>query len=454
MTDSVLFRKDRLSEIARMALQESRGDQAEVLIMHNASGLTRFANSTIHQNVFEEDFYITMRTVIGKKIGLSTTNRTDPESLRRLSERSFGIARSGEENPDFESLPEPGDPPEVVSGYSDATRDLTPAEKAESVSRLVKKAGTHGFQVAGAFSTEESELGVFNSMGVETYHPSTWSEFRATVSADDSQGFFAGCDPDVSKIEIDRIGDTAIQKCLMGRNPKEMSTGTYTVLLEPYAIAEVLGWMGFTGFGALPLLEKRGFMTGRLGEKIASERITLYDDGTDPSGRPLPFDFEGVPKKKTYLIERGVARGVVHDSITSRKLGVPNTGHRVPAESVRYGPLPFNFFMEPGDTPFARMIESMERGIWITRFHYVNGFLKPKEALMTGMTRGGTYYVEDGKVQYPVKNLRFTQSFLEALSNVRAVEDRAHLVSPEMYGVYKLPALLVEDFEFTGKTEY
>jgi predicted Zn-dependent protease len=454
MSKSTLFGKDRLSQIAQMALRASKGDQAEILFMHNASGLTRFANSTIHQNVFEEDFYITMRTVVGKKIGLSATNRFDDDALKRLAERSYEIAEKSQESPDFDSLPKPEDAPQEVEGYADATREFTPKQKAEIVAQVAKKAGMHDFKVAGAFSTEEAEIGVFNSLGIEAYHPSTWSSFRAAVSADDASGFFSGCHTDVSKLEVDLIGDTAVQKCLMGRNPRDIRTGRYTVLLEPYATAEVLGWMSFTGFGALTFIEDRGFMAGHIGEQIVSEKITLFDDGTDPESRPMPFDFEGVPKKKTYLFEKGVARGVVHDSVTSKKLGVQNTGHRIPPEFVRYGPLPFNIAMEPGDVSSAKMLESMDRGIWITRFHYVNGLLKPKEALMTGMTRGGTYYVEEGKVQYPIKNLRFTQSFLEALSNVRAVENIQHLISPDMFGTYRLPALLIDEFNFTGTTEY
>ncbi|MFQ5693861.1 MAG: metallopeptidase TldD-related protein, partial [Nitrospinota bacterium] len=233
--------------------------------------------------------------------------------------------------------------------------------------------------------------------------------------------------------------------------PRALPEGRYAVLLEPPCVAEVLAWMSYIGLGAQAHLDGRGFMSGRIGERITGERFSLWDDGGDPEGLPLPFDAEGYPKRRTDLIERGIARGVVMDAAQGLRAGASSTGHAYGLDpSVEA--LPRNLFVAPGDAPLEELASGMERGIRVTRFHYVNGFLHPPTALMTGMTRDGTFWVEDGRIQHPLYNLRFTQEMLEAFSNIRAASRERETVGASWEGgtICVVPALLIDGFRITG----
>jgi predicted Zn-dependent protease len=195
-------------------------------------------------------------------------------------------------------------------------------------------------------------------------------------------------------------------------------------------------------------------MTGKLGEKVMGENITIWDDALDPAGRPFPFDSEGVARKKVMLIEDGVAVGPVYDTITAVKDGTESTGH---ASSPVYagGPSPQNLFMTPGDSSVDEMVSSVRKGLLITRFHYVNGLLDTRKALFTGMTRDGSFLIENGKVGRPVKNLRFTQNMLEAFSNVEALsKDVGRVQAVWGDGAFVVPSMLIRGFRFTGSTEF
>jgi predicted Zn-dependent protease len=212
--------------------------------------------------------------------------------------------------------------------------------------------------------------------------------------------------------------------------------------------------MGYTGFSALALQEGRSFMTGKLGEQIVDEGVRIWDDGLDPAGIPWPFDFEGVPKERVDLIVDGVARGVVYDTYrAAQEAGKASTGHALPAPN-RLGPFPLNVFFGTGDTTLEEMIAGTERGIYVTRFHYTRP-VEPKEVVITGMTRDGTFLIEDGEIAYPVKNLRFTQSYVEALNHVEGIGRDARLL-PGLASIARdsVPALKLGAFNFTGATEF
>ena len=195
-------------------------------------------------------------------------------------------------------------------------------------------------------------------------------------------------------------------------------------------------------------------MVGKIGQQIVDPRISIWDDGLDPAGIPLPFDFEGVPKQRVDLIEEGVARGVVYDSYRAGKEeGKASTGHALPAPNTM-GPFPLNTFFGPGDATLEEMIASTERGIYVTRFHYTRP-VEPTKVVITGMTRDGTFLIENGEIAYPVKNLRFTQSYLEALNHVEMIgrEPRLLLGLGDI-ARDSVPALKLGKFTFTGATEF
>jgi len=212
--------------------------------------------------------------------------------------------------------------------------------------------------------------------------------------------------------------------------------------------------MTYTGFGAMALQEGRSFMSGKLGQQIVDSRISIWDDGLSPDGLPLPFDFEGVPKQRVDLIKEGVANGVVYDSYRAGKEeDKTSTGHALPAPNP-FGPMPINTFFAPGNATLEEMIASTERGLYITRFHYTRP-AEPTKVVITGMTRDGTFLIENGEIAYPVKNLRFTQSYLEALNQVAMIGRQPRL----LLGLANIardnvPALKLNKFTFTGATEF
>jgi predicted Zn-dependent protease len=204
------------------------------------------------------------------------------------------------------------------------------------------------------------------------------------------------------------------------------------------------------GFSALALQEGRSFLCDRLGQQIVSEQISIWDDGLDPRGTPLPFDFEGVPKRRVDLIERGVARGVVYDSETAAREGKRSTGHALPAPNV-WGPFPINLFLGTGDRSRSELLGALDRGVLVTRFWYVNP-VHPRQAVLTGMTRDGTFLVERGEIVRPVRNLRFTQSMLDALGATLGVGSVA-TPTEAFFGATVVPPLLLGRFTFTGVSE-
>jgi len=216
----------------------------------------------------------------------------------------------------------------------------------------------------------------------------------------------------------------------------------------------MLFYLGWLGLGALSVQEGRSFMSGRFGEKITGENITIWDDGHDPRGLALPFDFEGVPKRRVMLIENGVAKGVVYDSFTAgREKGQASTGHSQPAPNTM-GPIPVNLFMAPGQATKEEMLASTERGIWVTRFHYTNP-VHPVKTVLTGMTRDGTFLIEDGHITRPLKNLRFTQSILDAFGQADMLGSELALVKSGWGNLAVCaPAAKIRGFEFTGTTEF
>jgi predicted Zn-dependent protease len=292
---------------------------------------------------------------------------------------------------------------------------------------------------------------VSNSRGVFAHFPSTISDLTVVVMSDDSSGYASACSADVREIDAEETGREAIGKALRSRNPRNIDPGEYTVILEEPAVAELLQYIAYLGFGALAVQEGRSFMGGKFGQRVTGENISIWDDGLDPSGLPMPFDFEGVPKQRVDIISRGVAEGIVYDSYTADKEHKESTGHALPAPNT-YGPLPTNLFMQPGDATREEMLASVERGLWITRFHYVNP-VHPLKAILTGMTRDGTFWIEKGEVVGAIKNLRFTQGILEALSQARLIGRETKLHRGFLGGI-RVPALCLDTFAFTGATEF
>ena len=436
--------------IAQRVLQRSRADQTEVLLFNDQTQLTRFANSHIHQNVAERNVQVRVRAVSGTKVGVAATNDFSTAALQQVTERALEMARLQPENPAFQSLPNPR-PLSEVQAFAPATAECTPETRAQAVGVICRLAKENGLLASGAFATSSSELAVANSLGIFAYAPSTLCDLGTVIMSEDSSGYAGATSTDLRSIDAEQIARDAVDKALRSRRPRTIEPGEYTVILEEYAVATLLNYLSYLGFGALAVQEERSFMANKFGQRITGENISIWDDGLDASGLPIPFDFEGVPKQRVDLITAGVAQGVVYDSHTAGKEGKESTGHALPAPNT-FGPLPGNLFMKPGEDSKEKMLAQVDRGLWVTRFHYVNA-VQPLTTVLTGMTRDATFWIEKGEIQYATKNLRFTQNVLEALSTVQAIGAQTRL-SAGFYGGVRVPALCCGRFAFTGVTEF
>jgi len=442
--------QSKIREITDRILSLSSATQTEMVFLGGQRALTRFANSYIHQNVAEASATVSVRVVLGKKIGVAATNDLSAESLERLVQTAQDIAKYQPDNPEFVSLPEPA-PITPVDAFVDATASCTPEERARAVGVICKQASDQGLTASGAFSTGTSEIAVANSLGIFAYHLSTSADINTVIMSDDSAGYSDRISKDVREIDTEEVGQEAIDKALRSRAPTGLAPGKYTVILEEYAVSEMIDNLNYAGFGARAFQEGRSFLSGNLGESLVGSNVSIWDDGLDRQGLPMPFDFEGVPKQRVDFFDAGVAREVAYDSYTAGLEQRQSTGHGLPAPNT-FGPLPTHIFMAAGNATKAEMLASTKRGLWVTRFHYVN-IVHPLHAVLTGMTRDGTFLIENGELSRPVKNLRFTQNILEALSRVEMIS-RERKLEKSWVGGNMVPALKIKAFEFTGSTEF
>lgn len=447
----MIGRKAVISLLHRV-VQESSADQTEAILLTEDSSLTRFSQSAVHQHVAERNATLILRVVLGKRIAVVTTNILQASSVKNSLQKAISLAKVQHPNEQFISLPGSKPIPEINTFFKDIGR-LTPNRKVKIVGDLLSRVKEKGCNGSGAFSNGRVEVAVVNSQGVEAYQE--YSDLVLHLITDNGRGSgYAGfVSRDADRLDIDRLADEAIEKTSR-EEPIQIEPGEYEVILEPYAVSELLAFLGYLGFHALAVQEGRSFFCNEFGKKMVNEKVTVYDDGLDPEGLQVPFDFEGVPKQKVIFFEEGVAKGVTYDSFTAGREGKESTGHGLIAPNTE-GSIPINLFMAAGVSPLEEMIRSVRKGIYVTRFHYTN-VVEPTKAVITGMTRDGTFLIEEGEIKRPIKNLRFTESILKALSRVSAVsKDRKICSEGTVYSRRFItgtvaPAIRVDGFNFSG----
>jgi PmbA protein len=428
--------------------------EAEVLVIAGDSALTRFANSEIHQNVAERSVMVNLRHVVGRRIAVVSTGRTDAEGLRSLVHRAASIARSCEELEGWAGLPAPSDGSAArlggVSAWATGTAEATPEFRADGVRAVIGAADDAGVMAYGSFSTEAESVAVANSAGIRSAERRTASQLLTVqMSPGGGAGYAEAVSMDATTIDAGAVGREAAAKARASDRPVTVEPGDYPVVLEEYAVVDITDMLGYLGFSALAVQEGRSFVEP--GRKIGSELVSIVDDGSDANGLPMSFDYEGVPKQRVPLVEAGVCRDVVYDSQTAARDGRASTGHGLPAPNP-WGPFPLNAVVAAGTTPRDELIGGLDRGLLVTRFHYTN-VVHPKLAMITGMTRDGTFLVEGGKLVGPVRNLRFTQSYLDAIAGVSAVSSSRKAIKGFL-GAAVVPALRIDAWTFTGITEF
>ncbi len=439
-----------LAERVLAAAEREGPTEAEALVMADDLALTRFANSQIHQNVSETNATVNLRFVVGKRVGVASSGRTDDEGLRALAAHAAAIARVVEELDDWSGLPGPTPIEPVDAGYSAATAGASPELRADGVRAVIAAADTAGVTAYGSFSTGIETMAVANSRGIRATGSRTGAQLlTVSMGPGGGTGYAEQAAVDATTIDAAAIGREAADKARATADAVAIEAGDYPVVLEEYAVTDLLDMLGYLGFSALAVQEERSFV--EIGKRVGSELVSIVDDGRDPSGLPMAFDYEGVAKQRVSLLDAGVCRGVVHDAQTAARAGVTSTGHGLPAPNP-YGPYPINQSMAAGTTPRAELIAGLDRGLLVTRFHYTNP-VHPKLAIVTGMTRDGTFLVEGGRIVGPVRNLRYTQSYLDAIAATVAVSQERKTLKGFLGGAV-VPALRIDGWTFTGTTEH
>ncbi len=444
----------------------SSTDEVEALFYSTRSALTRFANNTIHQNMAEENIVISVRTAFDGRTARATTNKIDDESLRRVVRSSESLAKVQHPDPDLLPMPSAGD---VRAGemstptrYFEQTAAIAPEDRAETVKKMVAIASRQGLTAAGIFSNSEWSEGIFNSRGLAQWHTQTSSDISITAIANDSSGWQKANAPDVAVLDAANLAETAARKARESASPREVPAGKYTVILEPVAALDIVGFM-FYDFGGMAILDQRSFLNGRIGQHLFGDNITIWDDVAHSLQSGSPFDGEGVQRHRVQLVEKGVVRRLVYARGTAEKMKksehkdkvgmIAPTGHGFPLPN-EVGEAPMNIVFGAPAQPqtVEQMIASTDRGILVTRLWYIRE-VDPYEKILTGMTRDGTFYVENGKIQYGVRNFRFNESLIHMLSNVEAMGTPVRASGEESFDMV-VPAMKVRDFNFTEVTRF
>jgi predicted Zn-dependent protease len=444
--------------------KHSSADELEVMFSGTDYALTRFANNVIHQNLAEENYVLSVRTAFDGRTARATTNKFDEESLKRVVQASESLAKV--QHPDTDLLPVPANPGEgsgpVPSRYFAQTAAVTPEQRAEAVRKMVAVAHKHKLTTAGVFSTSQSVEGIFNSRGLSEWHQQTSSEISITMLASDSSGWQKANSPNVDHLDAETLAQIAAEKAFTSAKPKEIPAGKYTVILEAPAVLDMVGFM-FYDFGGLAILDQRSFLTGRVGNKLFGENIDIWDDVAHPLQSGTPFDGDGVRRKRVQLVEKGVPKRLVYARATAKKMNeseykdkvgpIEPTGHGFPIPN-EIGDAPMNIVFGAPQHPktLEQMIASTERGILVTRLWYIRE-VDPYEKILTGMTRDGTFYVEDGRVRHGVRNFRFNESLIHMLSNVEQMGTPIRASGEEAFDMV-VPPMKVREFNFTEVTKF
>lgn len=453
-------RSEALATLERVLDLLPANAAADVRLMRDRTGTMRFANGQIHQPHLERSSIVSLRVVLEAKIGIATAGDLTPAGLRRLAASAQKLARVAPADPKFPAF-ESDDGPLPKIRFSRATAEMTP----EGLARLAAGALDGAREVlpdariSGAVHVGTEQLAVANTSGRARYAERAFSQ--GSVLAELPQrdppvsGWAEGAHWDARRLDPAALGRRAAETVARSA-PASLKPAAYRVLLQPAAFAELIGFLGFLGFNARGDEEGWGALRGKRGRKVAAPAVRLTDDGTSEDGIPQAMDYEGHAKRRHPLLVRGVAGAPVTDLRSAARAGTVPTGHGTPPESPYgdWGPTPTQQLLEPGSASFDDLVKRVKNGLLVTRFHYVR-VVHAGKSTITGMTRDGTYRIENGAVTTPVKNLRFTESVLGALASVEALgRERYRLGDEGGYASITVPAAAIGRFRFNSATAF
>ena len=440
-------------DLAARALAAVPGEEAEAVVHSELSGFARYAGSEVHQPTLVENHVVQLRVARDGRVAGASTNRTDDDALRDLARRTLDAVATAPADDEFPGFAPPAETA-AVDGYDEATAELPPAEQAQIAAQAI--AAARPLQLYGYVTSGVVELAVATSGGLAAEDRMTDANVLALVAGEGVSGYAERQAVAIGAIDAAGTAEEALRKAEATRGGHEVEPGAYRAVLEPYAFAELLEYFALDSFNGLGLLEQSSYFAGRIGDSVFARNISIAEDPLDASGLPKSLDFEGTPRRRVPLVEAGVARGVVWDRGTAARAGEESTGNAIPVQNRRYGPAPVALSVAAGEAGSVEDLdEAVGDGIHITRLHYLS-VVSPREGIVTGMTRDGTFRIREGRRAAPLVNLRFTVSVPEMLADVPALTRERMLVNrtqwyDERYAYgFVVPGIATAKFTITG----
>ncbi len=434
-----LLTKDQARRILEKVIGYSQADECESNLNGNVGGNIRYARNTVTTSGAQSNVTIVVQSSYGKKTGTATINEFDDVSLEKVVRRSENLAKLAPENPEYVEFLTPQKYLESKT-YFDNTAAITPEYRAQAAANSITPSRAKNLTAAGFFQNNASFQSMMNSKGLFAYRQSTGVDFSVTVRTNDGtgSGYVTRDYNDVAKLDTGTASQIAIEKAAMSKNPVAIEPGKYTVVLEPAASEGLLQNMFFS-MDARQAEEGRSFLAKpgggtKLGEKLVDERVTIYTDPTHPEVPSNTWVGDGRPVEKIVWIEKGVIKNLYYSRYWAQKKGV---------EAI---PFPTNGIMEGGDATLEDLIRDTAKGILVTRTWYIRS-VDPQTLLLTGLTRDGLFYIENGKIKHPIKNFRFNESPIIMLNNLEA------LGKPQRINGNLIPPMKIRDFTFSSLSD-
>jgi len=446
-----LFERDKAYKILEKVLSLSSGDLTEAVLEAERLTLTRFAESKISDNIDSEETILYIRIVKDKKIGVIATGDISENGVKDAVNNCEKMLKYMPPDDNFQALPQPDNVELKENKIINDTSEFGPTERAKAVELIARVGRKGGLEASGAFRIEENHLAIANSNNIRRFFKGNRAQLSMTLAGrDGNSGWAMEFKPNAIEINVSSLAKRATEKAVKSRKPVSIHDGQYTVILEPAAVGQLLLLLSFMGFGCKTMYQHRSFMTGKIGEIIAGDNFTVYEDATLDKFNYCPFDYEGVTRRRTPLVTDGVARGVVFNSYYANLMQTVSTGNALPPNNS-YGPYPKTLSVAAGDSSIDDMIKSTEKGVLITHFWYLN-FLNPMRTMVTGTTKDGTFLIENGQVKSAINNMRTNQSILEAFSNIEAItSDR--IIYPQYSVLMQVPGMKINNFNLIAEEE-
>ncbi len=434
-----IYTKEEARQILEKALSFSTADACEINISGSESGNIRYARNTVSTSGHRSNQELVVQSNYGQKVGVATIDEFDDASLKKVVERAQELAKLSPENPEFMGPLGPQVYDEGIE-YSQATANITPEFRTKVAESSINPAAEKDVTSAGFFNDSQDFEAMINSKGLFAYNKSTSADFTVTMRTNDGtgSGWVTRDFNDVSKFDAAEASNTAIDKALLSKEAKAIEPGKYTVILEPAASIGLLRNM-FRSLNARRADEGRSFMSKegggtKMGEKIVDERVNVYSDPLDPEVPTSTWNGEGQPLKKTVWLENGKVKNLAYGRFWAKEKGVDPV------------PFPPNGIMAGGDASLEDLIKSTKKGILVTRLWYIRN-VDPQTLLYTGLTRDGTFYIENGKIKHPVKNFRFNESPIIMLNNLETLGKQVRIDGN------LIPYMKIRDFTFTSLSD-